>query len=61
MREYCVSGPHAFRGHEPGTTFEANPKDPAISRAVDRGSISETAKKAEHSGTAATPAKPEKE
>jgi hypothetical protein len=41
MTTYRVSGPHAFRGNEPGSTFEADPKDPQVVRAVTRGSISE--------------------
>lgn len=35
-----VTGATDFRGHAPGETFKADPEDPAIARAVARGSIS---------------------
>lgn len=39
MKTYRVSGPFPFRGHAPGSTFEADPKDTTVVRAVTRGSI----------------------
>jgi hypothetical protein len=39
MKTYRVSGPFAFRSHVPGSSFEADPKDPVVVRAVTRGSI----------------------
>jgi hypothetical protein len=41
MKTFRVSGPFAFRGNEPGSTFEADPKETQIVRAVTRGSITE--------------------
>lgn len=76
MSQYQVTGPFPFRGHEPGSTFTAEP-DEAIERAIARGSISPTkkpgggktpsgksrAKKAAKSAanSTSTPASPEKE
>jgi hypothetical protein len=58
MRKFRVSGPFAFRGNEPGSTFEADPKSTQIRSAVDRGAITEeTAKSAsskDKSGSAGT-------
>jgi hypothetical protein len=42
MKTYRVSGPFPFRGHAPGSTFEADPKDTVVVRAVTRGSITAT-------------------
>lgn len=36
---YKVTGRRQYRGHEPGTRFEARP-DAAIQRAINRGDIS---------------------
>lgn len=36
---YQVIGPRAYRGHEPGTVFEARLDRPSESRAINRGSI----------------------
>ena len=39
MPSYTVTGPTAFQGHAPGTTFTAD-LDPGLeARAVERGSI----------------------
>jgi hypothetical protein len=40
MKTYRVSGPFAFRGNQPGSTFEADPDDRQIHRAIARGGIS---------------------
>lgn len=39
MAKYAVSGPFAFRSHVPGSSFEADPEDLVVVRAVTRGSI----------------------
>lgn len=41
MKTYRVSGPFEFRGNKPGSTFEADPKETLIVRAVTCGSITE--------------------
>jgi hypothetical protein len=41
MTKFNVSGPFAFRGHAPGETFDADPKDKVIVAAVRCGSIAE--------------------
>jgi hypothetical protein len=55
MTTFRVSGPFAFRGNEPGSTFEADPKSNLIVRAVERGAITEEhpksgASKSHHAG-----------
>jgi hypothetical protein len=44
MKTYIVSGPFAFRGNKPGSTFEADPEDKQIHRAAGRGAITEESK-----------------
>jgi hypothetical protein len=41
MKTYRVSGPFPFRGHAPGSSFEADPKETPVVRAVTRGAITE--------------------
>ena len=39
MSIYKVTGPSEFRGHQPGTTFEARLPEPMERRALRRGNI----------------------
>lgn len=39
MSVYVVTGPRAYRGHQPGSTFEASLDPLAAQRALDRGAI----------------------
>jgi hypothetical protein len=59
MTTYRVSGPFEFRGNKPGSTFEADPKQTQIKRALGCGSITEekatkAASKDDKSGSAGT-------
>ncbi len=40
VETYYVSGTVPFRGTAPGESLEADPNDPAVQRAIERGSIS---------------------
>ena len=42
---YKVTGSTAYRGHQPGDTFEADLTDDEKRRAMDRGSIATVTKK----------------
>lgn len=39
MGEYLVTGKREYRGHAPGTVFEANLPGGAAARAIQRGDI----------------------